>query len=142
MRAAIYDRSAGGMTRPRSVLSQIHQLIALATRRGLSVEAVFTDVSSSGFDLSHHGLGALLNAARNPYRSWSAVLVWDLKRFSRSRAALSEALDVLRRHGCSAYLSDLGLHDVLKDPLLGLFVSSKHDLTSRRYGPTRGSSRK
>jgi site-specific DNA recombinase len=98
-RAAIYLRSRKDRS-DVSIDTQRRQLQQLATERGYTIVAEFSDVVESGKDELRDRFQKLLGAVRTKRRGWDTLLILDTSRLARRRhiSLVFEEVEA-RKHG-------------------------------------------
>lgn len=136
-RAACYLRSSKDRS-DVSIDAQRRQLQQLATDRGYTIVAEFSDVVESGKDEFRAGFQQLLAAVRTKRRGWDTLLILDTSRLARRRhiSLVFEEVEA-RKHGVRVVYKSLPDSDPITEMLLKSILQAMdewHSLTSKQKG--------
>ncbi len=130
MKVALYARvSSDKQDVDASIGAQINELRRYAANNGHIVVSEFIDEAETGTSDRRPGFQSMIAAAKSPARTFDAILVWKLSRFSRSRADSILYKRLLRKHGVRV----VSINEHFDDSPSGMLTESMFEAMDEFY---------
>jgi len=135
-KAALYLRSSKDRS-DVSIAAQRRELQSLASDRGLTIVAEYSDAVESAKDEHRPGFQKLLTDLREPTRGWSALLMVDTSRLSRRRFSAQVFKHEASKRGVAIIYSKVPDADPITNVLIQSVLEAMdeiHSLMSKEKG--------